>query len=165
MKSVLFDVEMFALFCQEFEEANYFEFDHSCLKVLDEKSAIYEGTYRDPDNYKSPVTFRLEDGFVSWDVAYGWREAYEEIQQLYSRFIRERMKVEWIVLAKRPEKEEPVVKRYCPLCGSQAAAPSADRFHLDEERYKDDNQHLYEGTVLRHVCTCCNHDFYLPEGN
>jgi len=161
MKVVLFQKDQFLSFCKLVDEANHFDFAPDQFHESG-SSCRYETVYRDSNNYKSPVTFRLDDGAVSWDVQYGWEDAYEEIEELYRQFVSAMLESEGVLLAERTAIEKPI-RLYCPRCGSKAAEPSGDSFHLDPERFEEDNQYDFEGRVDRFVCNCCSQDFYLPE--
>ncbi|MBJ6361761.1 hypothetical protein ACFOQM_10740 [Paenibacillus sp. GCM10012307] len=87
--------EQFIQFVHAFEDQNQFEYDDTALLQPNENQIVYHATYRDESNYKSDVKFSLDvpSGEVNWEVAYGWNDAYEEIDALYHQmFGRSEMK-------------------------------------------------------------------------
>ena len=87
-KTIRFSKEQFVQFCKAFDETNAFDFDENAVEEIGPNKYRYCTTYRDEHNYKSPVELRMEDGIVSWDVQFGWDDAYEEIEDLYWRMVR-----------------------------------------------------------------------------
>ncbi|BFH18209.1 hypothetical protein J6TS7_29550 [Paenibacillus dendritiformis] len=75
----------FIFFARTFEEMNHFEFDEKAVQVSGEDQYYYDATYRDNSNYKTNVRiqFDAKDGEITWEVADGWKDAYQELEDVY----------------------------------------------------------------------------------
>jgi len=163
MVRAVFRKDQFLAFCRAFDHGNdLFDFETSEVVEDEAGNLEYQTIYRDPDNYKSPVVLKCTKGDISWDVLYGYEEAYEELESLYVDQVRQVVQAEGLKIAYTAPDSEPR-QIFCPRCGEKAAETSDNFYFLDEEKFEDENTYLYEGEVERFVCNACQADFYVTE--
>ncbi|PDO09227.1 MAG: hypothetical protein BLM47_13770 [Candidatus Reconcilbacillus cellulovorans] len=128
-EKIKFTREHFIEFCKAFDEANCFDFDEKSVEEIGPDTYRYCSIYRDKDNYKSSVEFRLENGIVSWDVEYGWEDAYEEIQDIYRLIVRKFFGSEYGKLSPR---DLEIVRKAHKLLKSVVTGDDDDRARIDD---------------------------------